>query len=300
MRITRHSTAGADVVAVVGAAGQLGCELLRPQRTCGPTPRVVHGLDIDQVDITRYESVTAMFERLRPGLVINAAAYTDVDGCESQVEQAFAVNATGPQHLARACREYGARLVHVSTDYVFDGRKHSPYLPEDPVNPQSVYGKSKAEGEQRVRQTLADHVIVRTSWLFGAGGRNFVKTILQAATERPELHVVTDQVGCPTYAKDLAAALLALGLSDRTGTYHFCNAGVCSWNAFASRILELAGLSTPVRPMTTAQLKRPAPRPAYSVLDTSRLTEHTGIQPRSWQEALAECMAELKQAACKP
>jgi dTDP-4-dehydrorhamnose reductase len=297
----RSNTVIADSICVVGAAGQLGHELVRPQPVCGTEPSlVVQGLDLPEMDITRTESVQRTLERLRPRTVINAAAYTDVDGCESNSQAAYAVNATGPANLAEACRQIGAKLVHVSTDYVFDGRKRTPYEPEDAVNPQSIYGKSKAEGEQRVREILADHVIVRTSWLFGLHGKSFVKTILRLAAEKPELRVVVDQVGCPTYAVDLATAILVLGMSSRRGTYHFCGAGACSWFEFAVEIVRVAGMRTPVRPMTTAELSQAAPRPAYSILDTSVTTDHTGLVPRPWQEALAECLDQLHPRHSEP
>jgi dTDP-4-dehydrorhamnose reductase len=292
----RHSTIVADSILVVGANGQLGHELVRPQEICAAEAApLVQGLDVPDVDITDAAGVSALLQKVRPRAVINAAAYTDVDGCERHAQQAFAVNATGPANLAAACRQVGCKLIHVSTDYVFDGRQRHPYDVDDAVNPQGVYGKSKAEGEQRIRDALPDHVIVRTSWLFGIAGKNFVKTILRLAAERDELRVVADQVGRPTSAADLAAVLLALAQSDLAGTYHFANAGECTWHAFATEIVRQAGLVRPVRPMCTADLGRPAPRPAYSVLDTRKLTDHTGIVPRPWQEALTECLAGLKQ-----
>lgn len=288
----------ADSILVIGAAGQLGWELVRPREACAPEATIqVDGLDLPDVDITDSAGVAALLRTVRPRAVINAAAYTDVDGCESHVQRAYAVNATGPANLAAACRQVGAKLVHVSTDYVFDGRKRRPYDVDDPVNPQGVYGKSKAEGEQRIREVLPDHVIVRTSWLFGVAGKNFVKTMLKLAGEREELRVVADQVGRPTYAADLAVALMALAQSDLVGTYHFANAGECTWHAFATEIVRQAGRVCPVRPIRTADLDRVAPRPAYSVLDTGKLTDHTGIVPRPWQEALAECLAGLRQVA---
>lgn len=292
----RNSTVVADSIFVVGSTGQLGHELVRPYETCAvQTAVLVQGADLPELDITNAGAVTAILERIRPRTVINAAAYTNVDGCETHADLAYAVNAVGPANLARACHAVGAKLIHVSTDYVFDGRKRTPYEPEDPPNPRSVYGKSKAEGETRIRDTLADHLIVRTSWLFGLHGKNFVKTILSLAAEKPELQVVVDQVGRPTYAADLAFVLLSLAQSDLTGTYHFANEGSCSWNQFATEIVRQAGLITPVRPMSTGDLTRLAPRPAWSVLDTQKLTDHTGIRPRPWQAALADCLAGLKQ-----
>lgn len=290
----RHSTVVADSVCIVGAAGQLGRELVRPYATCSAeSALLIQGVDLPELDITDPDSVSAAMARWHPRVVINAAAYTDVDACESHAQQAYAVNAAGPANLAKACRENGATLVHVSTDYVFDGRKRTPYQPDDLPGPLSVYGKSKAEGEQRIRETLPNHVIVRTSWLFSLHGNNFVKTILKLARERDELRVVNDQVGRPTYAADLATVLLALAQSDARGVYHFANADTCSWHDFAVEIVRQAGMITPVRPMSSAQLNRPATRPAWSVLDTAKLTDHTGIVPRPWREALGECLAGL-------
>lgn len=257
--------------------------------------------DLDELDITSRPDVLHALGTLRPDVVINAAAYTDVDGCEAHEARAMAANATGPANLAEACREYGGRLVHVSTDYVFNGTQGTPYLPDDPIAPQSAYGRSKAAGEAEIRRVLPDrHAVVRTSWLFGVHGKNFVKTIMRLAAERPELRVVTDQVGCPTCARDLAAALLVVGLSGVTGTHHFCNAGSCSWNEFAAEIVRLSGSACRVLPQTTAELNRPAHRPAYSVMSTESLTRATGLAPRPWTAALAECHAELAARSLQP
>jgi dTDP-4-dehydrorhamnose reductase len=272
----------------------LGRELVEACRNSGGGAAELWALDLEDIDIRDGDSISGMLGRLRPDLVMNAAAYTDVDGCESHQELAHAVNGAGPTRLASWCQRNGARLVHVSTDYVFDGQKRTPYVPEDPINPQSAYGHSKAEGERGVRQQLPDnHVIVRTSWLFGVHGQNFVKTILRLAGERDELRVVSDQVGCPTYAPDLALAIVALGFGGLNGTYHFCNAGACSWYEFATEIVEQSGQRTRVLETTTAEFKRPAPRPAWSVLDTRKLENDTGIRARPWREALAECIQQL-------
>lgn len=290
--------AAASAICIVGARGMLGRELVQAYRGRGGTGSahaVVHELDVEEMEITDAGAVASVLKRLRPGLVLNAAAYTDVDGSEAHPDLAARVNADGAGNLAQACRDIGCRLVHVSTDYVFDGRGAAPYEPGDPVNPQGVYGRTKADGERRVREALGNHAIVRTSWLFGFHGRNFVKTILRLAAERPELRIVADQVGCPTYARDLARALVTLADTGRTGTYHFCNAGACTWYDFAGAIVRLGGLATPIVPITTAELGRPAPRPAYSVLSTATLTRDAGIVPRPWTEALAECVEELRQ-----
>ncbi len=308
--------ARADRIAIIGAAGMLGRELLhacaaeagargkggeRPSCEAGISPSPPLPLppslclpfDLPDLDITNPDQVSRTLNEVRPDVVINAAAYTDVDACEQNQDLAESVNAAGPANLARACRDLGSRLIHISTDYVFDGRATRPYRPDDPVAPINVYGRTKQHGEQRVRETLPDHLIVRTSWLHAPHGKNFVNTILRLAAQKPELRVVDDQVGCPTYAADLADALLTLARSDARGTFHFCNAGVCSWYAFAREILRQAGLSTPVFPTTTADFPRPAPRPAYSVLDTSTFTQLTGQPPRPWQEALADSLRRM-------
>lgn len=287
-----------DRVCIVGAKGMLGRELVRACESAAP--RLGYdALDVEEIDIADAGSVNAVFEKLRPRLVINAAAYTNVDGCETERELAMAVNARGPENLARACRGHDARLVHVSTDYVFDGSKREPWVPEDPIQPQSVYGLTKAEGERLVRENLPQHVIVRTSWLYAAQGNNFVRTMLRLAGEKPELRVVNDQFGFPTFARDLASVLLTVGRASVTGTYHFCNAGMCSWHEFASEILRMAGSRVPVKTMSSSELNRPAPRPAYSVMSTESLTAATGLRPRPWRTALAECLSELGSLVCE-
>lgn len=273
-------------IVIVGAQGMLGRELV-----CA-CPEA-SALDLPDWDVTNAEHVNNTLSRIKPDIVINAAAYTDVDGCETETDAARAVNVDGVANLASTCRDIGCRMVHVSTDYVFDGTSDRPYLPDDPVCPINQYGQTKAEGEAKLREILPDSVIVRTSWLFGTSGRNFVKTILKLANEREVIRVVTDQVGSPTYARDLAAALLALAEGTHVGTYHFCNAGHCSWYEFACQIAQLASLQTRIEPTTSAEFPRPAPRPPYSVLDTTTLTQALGTTPRPWEEALAECLAEM-------
>lgn len=283
-------------ICIVGAGGMLGTELVR---LCGEfePPVRFHALRAADMDITDGEAVGDVLTMLRPTLVLNAAAYTNVDGCESASETAMRVNGDGPGHLARACKSVGCRLVHVSSDYVFDGRKGTPYLPDDPVCPASAYGRSKAEGDRQIREILENHIIVRTSWLYAAHGSNFVRTMLRLAGERDELRVVDDQFGSPTFARDLAEALLLLGRTAPAGTHHFCNTGICSWNGFAAEIMRQAGITIPVKPMSSTELNRPAQRPAYSVLDTGRLTAQTGLKPRAWRDALRDCLLELESVA---
>ncbi|ACM20228.1 dTDP-6-deoxy-beta-L-lyxo-hexopyranos-4-ulose 4-(Si)-reductase [Geotalea daltonii FRC-32] len=267
------------MILIVGAKGMLGQDLMA---LFGPGAR---GVDLEDIDITSLESVQKVLFTIRPRVVINAAAYTDVDGCETNQEPAMQVNGEGVAHLALATSEIGAKLVQVSTDYVFDGGKGSPYLEDEPTAPLSVYGESKLAGEMNARFN-PDHVIVRTQWLYGINGKNFVETMLRLATEKRELAVVDDQIGSPTWTVDLALAIKALVEKDCRGIYHAANAGFCSWNEFARAIFAESGLDVTVNPMSTKDLGRPAPRPLYSTLDCGKLTRDTGFQPQPWREAL--------------
>lgn len=284
----------AEPYLVVGARGMLGTDLVGLLEEA----RLEHSaVDLDEIDITSADSVREVFDGLRPGTVINCAAVADVDGCESASEKAFSVNAAGADNLARACRQFSSVLVHISTDYVFDGLKGSPYVEEDPMNPLGVYGASKAAGETRVREVIpARHCIVRTQWLFGLHGKNFVETILGLAKERDILRVVNDQYGSPTYTRDLAAGLIKLCRLGALGTFHLTNSGYTTWHGFASAILQRAGMdSVRVETMTTEELGRPAPRPLYSVLDNSRYVELTEEPLRSWKDALDEYLLKRKE-----
>lgn len=277
-------------VLVTGAAGQLGCELIPAF-----SGHEVTGLARQDLDVGDYGQVMEVFFELKPEVVVNAAAYTDVDGCEARAEEAFRVNALGAQNVALGCREVGAFMVHVSTDYVFDGTSRRPYREHDRPNPLSVYGASKLAGEEMAREVLPGRVaVVRTSWVYGVKGRNFVRTILRLAGEREELEVVNDQVGSPTFARDLARALRAVAAARRPGLFHYAGSGSCSWFEFAREVFRLAGLDpSRVRPTTTEALGRPAPRPAYSVLDTTLWRLAGFPPPRSWREALAEAVPEI-------
>lgn len=267
------------MILVIGANGMLGRDMMA---LIGPAAR---GVDIDEIDITSLESTERVIRTLKPETVINCAAYTDVDGCETNVETAMQVNGEGVAHLALATREIGARLVHVSTDYVFDGSKGTPYVEDDSPCPLGVYGESKLAGELNAGFN-PDHLIVRTQWLFGLHGRNFVETMLRLAVEKDEIAVVDDQVGSPTWTVDLALAVLALLKSGHRGIYHAANAGFCSWNGFAQAIFEEAGLPVKVRGMSTDELKRPARRPLYSTLDCSKLEQDAGFRLQPWRSAL--------------
>jgi len=267
------------MILVVGAKGMVGRDMLA---LIGNTAR---GVDIDEIDITSLESTERIIRTLKPEAVINCAAYTDVDGCETSAEKAMQVNGEGVAHLAMATREIGARLVHVSTDYVFDGSKGSPYVEDDAPCPLGVYGESKLAGEMNAAFN-PDHLIVRTQWLYGLHGKNFVETMLRLAVEKNEIAVVDDQVGSPTWTVDLSQAILALLKTGGRGIYHAANSGFCSWNEFARAIFEEAGLSVKVRGMTTDELNRPARRPLYSTLDCSKLEQDAGFRPQPWRSAL--------------
>lgn len=265
---------------ITGATGQLGIALrhaLRDHDVVAPTEV--------EADITN-ASIVARIAGARPEVVVHAAAYTDVDGAESNSDRAYAVNAGGARNVAEGAAKAGARLVAVSTDYVYDGTKPTPYVEGDPVAPLSVYGASKLAGEREVLSAKPDAIILRTAWLYG-DGKNFVRTMIRLAREQDQLRVVDDQIGSPTYAADLAQAIRELLDTRAAGVYHAVNAGSCSWHKFAEAIFRLAGLKKPVVAISTAELARPARRPACAVLDCSKLAA-LGIQMRPWQAALAE------------
>jgi dTDP-4-dehydrorhamnose reductase len=249
----------------------------------------VRGATRGDLDITDPAAVHQALAELRPRAVVNCAAYTDVDGAESDLETAAAVNGAGAGHVAAAAAEVGAFVVHVSTDYVFDGSKREPWLEDDPVGPLGAYGETKLAGERAVEAAGPAHAIVRTAWLFGAGGTNFVDTMLALGAEREEVSVVTDQVGCPTWCGHLAGALVELAERPQdTGIHHIAGAGACSWNELAIEVFDRARIDCRVRPTTTAAFPRPAPRPAYSVLGTRR---HTPLVLPAWQDGVAAYLA---------
>ena len=274
-------------ILIVGAHGMLGYDLLT---SLGDTSRIT-GTDIEDFDITDREKTLKAISEIRPDWVINAAAYTQVDRCEEEKKPAFAVNGEGAANLAMACKAVKARLIHVSTDYVFDGKSRTPYREDDPVNPISVYGQSKLQGESAVRALLDDVTIVRTAGLYGKGGVNFVNTIRRLAQERDELTVVDDQWVSTTYSVDLSRAIGKLMRASARGTFHVVNSGSCTWYQFACRIVQLTGSRSTVTPITSAQLKRPAARPAFSVLSTRKFAEVTGGEMKSWEDALTEYLS---------
>lgn len=272
-------------VLVTGAQGMLGLDLTEAlsgrYEACGR--------DIDDFDITREKETMDAMTEIRPDIVIHAAAYTDVDGCESHIDVAHVVNGGGTKNVAAACRELGSKMVYISTDYVFDGTKSGAYSEEDPTCPINTYGRSKLEGERWVHTLVGQFAIVRTAWLYGMGGKNFVKTILMLAREEGALSVVSDQVGSPTYSVDLSQAIRVLLEKGCRGIYHITNGGTCSWCEYAREILALSGLNdVPVHPISSDQLDRAAKRPHNSVLGRRKFERETGHRMRSWREALRD------------
>ena len=305
---------GADTmnILITGANGQLGNELTSMlssgQAEIGPIPAAYRGsrvtaVDVDRLDITDSAAVQAFIEAEKPELIINCAAMTNVNGCESAPDTAMKINAIAPRFLAAAAQKIGAKLVHVSTDYVFDGDGARasddsiiPYTEWDVCAPCSVYGKSKWLGEQYVREVCPRTFVVRTAWLYGYVGGNFVKTIWKNGAQKGELKVVDDQMGNPTNANDLAYHILKLALTDTYGVYHCTGTGVCSWYDFACEIIRLAGVPCRVAPCTTDEYPTPAKRPAYSALDNAMLRCTVGDEMREWKAALAVYVEKLKKA----
>jgi dTDP-4-dehydrorhamnose reductase len=288
-------------VLVIGSNGQLGWELCRGGEKRGFD---IVALDLPEFDITDPTEVKKEVSKAGVSLVINAAAYTAVDQAESEPELAYAVNRDGPAYLASSCVEVEIPLIHVSTDYVFDGSKKGPYLETDPVSPLGVYGRSKVAGETEVRGHLQEHIILRTAWLYGVHGQNFVKTMLRLGREKEVLRVVADQYGCPTFASDLSEAILAIavqifeGRDIIWGTYHYCGKGVTTWHGFAEKIFDLARehyslMVKKVVPITTAEYPTPAKRPENAVLDCSLIKERFGINYRPWRESLARMIDRM-------
>ena len=276
-------------VFVTGHKGMLGTDLMNllAEEKHDPT-----GADIDTLDICDLEAVMEAVGETKPDAVVNCAAYTNVDACETDADNAYRINAIGPKNLAIASNHYAVPLVHISTDYVFDGESDRPYLEGDFPNPQSVYGKSKLFGEENVRSLANRYFIFRTQWLYGKNGKNFVKTMLALAETSEYLTVVDDQSGSPTYTKDLAKVIVQLIGTRAYGTYHATNAGICTWHAFTKQIMELAGVDIEVRPCTTAEFPRPAKRPRYAPLENFNLKLCGFATPRPWQEALKDYLRE--------
>jgi dTDP-4-dehydrorhamnose reductase len=297
---------------ITGAGGMLGTELMQE---LGRTYEI-SGANAKECDVTDYYRVNEIISNQKPDVIIHTAAYTDVDGAETDQERAFRVNGEGARNVALVAREIGAKMYHISTDYIFGGAKKMPYVEDDPPNPLGIYAKSKLQGEQEVQKHLENHLIIRTAWLYGKHGDNFVKSILRLAKTRDTLRVVNDQIGSPTYTKDLCwgiKKLLALetvrrpsspeiinsvvnlpsqALKHVTGIIHLTNSGSCSWYEFTLSILKYANLNNiQVLPISTSQLRRPALRPYYSVLSNAKFKMITGYEMRPWESGLKEYLS---------
>jgi len=283
-------------ILITGISGMLGIDLYQTLREeyevtgldrrdfpCSPSPSV------NKIDITDLEAVKELFYWLTPHFVIHAAAYTDVDGCEKDADKAYKVNALGTRNIALACQKLDIPLLYISTDFVFRGDKETPYDEFDVPAPMNIYGKSKLAGENYLKSFLSRYFIVRSSWLYGQWGKNFVTTVLKLAREKSVLKVVDDQVGSPTYTKDLSQQIKRLVATELYGIYHITNSGRCSWYEFAQEILKLAGIKgVKVTPITSEELARPAPRPKFSVLENYCLRLSLGNGMREWKEALRD------------
>jgi dTDP-4-dehydrorhamnose reductase len=280
---------------VIGAKGMLGRDLMGILHSSFSKDEII-GWDIEEVDIEKEdESVTKIVE-LRPEIVIHIAAYTDVDGCELNKEKAFAVNAEGTKHVALAASKCHAKMVYLSTDYVFDGEKREPYSETDSPRPLNIYGHSKLKGEQYVQEWVEDSLIIRTQWLYGPFGKNFVASILQQAREKSALSIVNDQTGSPTYTADLAKAISELIQFDARGIFHVTNSDLCTWYTFGQAILKFSGVNrVRVFPISSKELGRPAARPSYSVLNCQKLKKETGLMMRPWSEALKDYLSAYRQ-----
>ena len=291
-------------ILITGSDGQLGSELKNllknKQSELGAIPELIKDakivcIDISELDITNKEAVVVYTQKTRPDIIINCAAYTNVDDCEKNIDEAFQVNAIGARNMAIGAQEIKAKLIHISTDYVFSGDGCRLYREFDLPDPQSVYGASKYLGEQYVREFCSKYFIDRTAWLYGYVGNNFVKTIMKVGREKGLLKVVNDQIGNPTNAVDLAYNILRIAETSEYGIYHCTGNGECSWFDFAKKIIEYAGIKATVSPCTTEEYPRPAKRPAYSVLDNMMLRCTVGDKMRNWQDALKSFISKYSE-----
>ncbi len=284
------------MILIIGSKGQLGRDI---QRAAADFPHIeLLCTDVDELDITQVDAVRNFCIRHRPQFIVNCAAYTAVDKAEDEPEKAFSINAAAVQHLTEAAASIDAFLLHISTDYVFDGTSSSPYTEKDAVNPLSVYGKTKLAGEQAAL-AYEKSMVIRTAWLYTAEGNNFVNTMLRLGAERTDINVVNDQYGSPTYAFDLASALLKIiGLIQTNpatfqgGVYHFTNEGVCTWFDFATNIMEIGQRKCTVHPVTTAEYPTKAHRPTYSVLNKEKIKQIYSLAIPSWEDALVRCFQQ--------
>jgi len=282
-------------ILITGANGQLGSEIRELVHMFDDLDTVF--TDFDTLDITNPEAVLEFIDECNPEYIVNCAAYTAVDQAEKEISKAYLLNSIGPENLAKACCRSGARLIHISTDYVFDGMAYHPYNEDVKPNPQSIYGKSKLKGEENVISSCSSSIIIRTSWLYSPYGNNFVKTMIRLGIERDSLKVVFDQVGTPTSARDLAAAIIGIikksagdnGLW-KPGIYHYSNEGVCSWYDFAIEIHHLAGITCLTEPIESKQFPTLAKRPFYSVLNKSKIKSAFGLNIPYWKLSLHDCI----------
>jgi dTDP-4-dehydrorhamnose reductase len=283
------------VVLVTGAAGQLGQSLQFIASDHADCKFIFASSTV--LDITNQEKVNDFFDANKIDFCINTAAYTAVDKAETEIEKAILINVTGPKNLAIACKKHNAKLIHVSTDFVFDGDSSIPYLESDKTNPLGVYGQTKLDGEIAVAQNMTDYFIIRTSWVYSQFGNNFMKTMLRLASERDSLSIVSDQIGSPTHAVDLAKAIMeivnyfqhpASNIQPNYGIYNFSNEGKCSWYDFAVEIFKINNVVIDVKPISTEEFPTPAKRPKYSLLDKTKIKNTFGIEIKTWQESLMQ------------
>ena len=285
------------VVLVTGANGQLGQSI---QFIANQYPNVQFiYTDYQELDITNFESCLTVFAKYKPQFCINTAAYTAVDKAESESDKAHLINAVGPENLAKVCKEFNTILVHISTDFIFDGTSKVPYLETDIPNPKSIYGQTKLDGEIAIQKNWEKHFIVRTSWVYSQFANNFMKTMLRLASELDNLSVVNDQIGTPTNAVDLADVLIKIIVSCQTeshevfGIYNFSNEDVCSWYDFAATIFHQKGIEIDLKPIPTDSYPTPAKRPAYSVLDKTKIKKVFGVEIKNWKESLTVSLNHL-------
>jgi len=286
-------------ILVIGAKGMLGSDLIKVLystfRTDKHSEWEVLEWDIDDIDIREEKTTVTKIESFHPEILINVAGYTDVDGCESNEKEAFAVNAEGMKHVALGAVKCRAKVVYISTDYIFDGKKKEPYLEDDPPNPLNVYGRSKWKGEQYARELVEDVLIIRTQWLYGRYGKNFVTSILGQAREKKVLSIVNDQIGSPTYSVDLSKVISVLLKYDARGVFHVANNDLCTWYTFGQAILKLSGMErVKIIPISSKELGRPAVRPPYSVLNCQKLRQVTGMMLRPWADALKDFLLSVR------
>jgi dTDP-4-dehydrorhamnose reductase len=287
-------------ILLTGAQGQLGRSIQKMHGKLLPEGDIVF-TDLPELDITDAAAVTRFVKDFNPDYILNCAAYTAVDKAESDAENVFLVNALAPKVLALAAHEMKAGMIHISTDYVFDGQHHRPYTEEHPTGPQGVYGKSKLEGEMAVRQSHPRALIIRTSWLYSEFGHNFVKTMRRLGSEKESINVVADQIGNPTWATDLASAILHILAGNRkdhaSGIYHYTNEGIASWYDLAVAVMSISDLHCKVSPIRTEEYPVPAPRPCYSALDKSKIKHDFGLSIPHWRESLEQCIRVLSEQA---